>query len=337
MPTPQQKPQADPWEQAAQAYKQSGQTPDASAPVSNDDWRVWQAEDDPDSGPIQRMQKSFDENTKTSPSEPLLETGLKSVVGAIGRPFIHPIDTVKGMAQEKPSLAEAALGPAGAVIPMARHVWNSAKQDYHAAGGGRHGLAYAGTKMAGDAFGDAALGSALEAAPGAAEGLADAIPTRAKAGRLFGEVMDAAGDQPVTLSPETMAPLERTQQLAIAGGKPFGTADKLYQRIQTINPLTYREARDFAQNMSLSPEEKMGLKRSMRYEVPRMAKSFNDDVARAAEAAGKGAEHQKAMSMYRRASRNAAIAKGVAKYGGRAALGAAGAGGLYELGKTINK
>jgi hypothetical protein len=180
--------------------------------------------------------------------------------------------------------------------------------------------------------------AAIDAAAPMAEKVWDAaVPTRAKAGKLFDSVMEAAGDQPVTLSPETMKPLERTQQLAMAGGKPFGAADKLYQRIQTVNPLTYREGRDFAQNMSLSPEEKMGLKRSMKYEVPRMAKSFNEDVGNAAAAAGKGDEYDKAMSMYRRASRNAAIGKAALKYGGRAALGAAGAGGLYELGKTLNK
>ncbi|HXF12277.1 MAG TPA: hypothetical protein VN517_03945 [Terriglobales bacterium] len=187
-------------------------------------------------------------------------------------------------------------------------------------------------------MGGPAADAAIEAAPGMAEKAWDTlVPTRAKAGKLFNKVMDSAGDQPVTISPNTMAPLERTQQLAMAGGKPFGAADKLYQRIQTINPLTYREARDFSQNMSLSPEEKMGLKKSMRYEVPRLAKSFNEDVGNAAAAAGKGEEYGNAMNMYRRASRNASIGKGLLKYGGRAALGAAGAGGLYEVGKALNK
>lgn len=162
------------------------------------------------------------------------------------------------------------------------------------------------------------------------------VPTRAKAGRIFDDVMKVAKDQPVRISPTTMQPLERTQQLAMAGGKPFGTADKLYQRLQGINPLTYGEARDFSSNMSLSPEEKMGLKRSMKYEVPRLSSAFNSDVQQAADEAGVGAQHAKAMKMYRRGARLEAAGNGALKYGGRAALGAAGAGGLYELGRAVN-
>ena len=49
------------------------------------------------------MQKSFDENTTPNPKEPLLETGLKSVVHAIGSPFVHPVETLKGMAKSIPT------------------------------------------------------------------------------------------------------------------------------------------------------------------------------------------------------------------------------------------
>lgn len=191
----------------------------------------------------------------------------------------------------------------------------------------------------GTGLGTAAQGAlAVEGGSGMAgrEGFG-AIPTTARAGKLFEQVMAKAKDQPVSISPETMAPLERTQQLAMTGGKPFTTADKLYQRIQTVNPLTYGEARDFASNMALSPEEKMGLKKSMKYEVPKMAKSFGEDVGRAAEDAGAGPDYQKAMKMYRRGSQIESAGKGLVKYGGRAALGAAGAGGLYEVGKALNK
>lgn len=260
------------------------------------------------------LQDSFDENTKTDPKEPLLETGLKSVVGAIGQPFVHPLDTVTGMAKSL------------------RHPLDEAHQEVNDL---RANPAYEGTKMAGQLFGNVALGGAMGAAPGFAGDVADAIPSRAKGGRILDSVMDKARDQPVTLSPQTMAPLERTQQLAMSGGKPFGTADKLYQRIQTVNPLNYGEARDFAQNMSLSPEEKMGLKKSMKYEVPRLSKSFNQDVGNAAEAAGVGPEYQKGMSTYRNGARLEDATKGLVKYGGRAALGAAGAGGLYELHKAL--
>ena len=147
------------------------------------------------------------------------------------------------------------------------------------------------------------------------------VPTRAKAGKLFDQAMEKAKDQPVRLSPGTMEPLERTQQLAMAGGKPFGTADKLFQRSQSINPLTYQEARDFSSNMSLSPEEKMGLKRSMKYEVPRLSSGFNADVQQAANDAGVGDVHANAMKTYRRASMIRNGLTGAAKYGIPAAIG----------------
>lgn len=160
--------------------------------------------------------------------------------------------------------------------------------------------------------------------------LLEKVPTKAKAGKLFSEAMDKAANAPVNLSPETVDPLQRTQQLAMAGGKPFGTADKLFQRIQTINPLSYQEARDFSQNMSLSPEEKMGLKGSMRYQVPRLSRAFNNDVQTAADNAGVGDVHRQAMQTYRRASQISDVGDRVKKYGGRAALGAAGLGGAYK-------
>ena len=37
------------------------------------------------------MQRSFDTETQTNPKEPLLQTGLKSVVGGAGSMFVHPL------------------------------------------------------------------------------------------------------------------------------------------------------------------------------------------------------------------------------------------------------
>src|SRR5271168_3781878 len=79
------------------------------------------------------IQKSFDTNTETNPNEPLLKTGLKSVVGAIGSNFVHPLEAAKGLShimEQSPEnpLVQAALG---------------AGQDYKAGG-----LPYAATKAA---------------------------------------------------------------------------------------------------------------------------------------------------------------------------------------------
>lgn len=276
-------------------------------------------------GIFKGLQDSFDKNTTTSPNDPLLETGLKSVVHGAGSMLVHPLDAVES------------LGQAVTTNPMTtlRGMGNEAQQEYKSAGGGARGLGYVGTKAAGNLLGNIALGGAAGSAPGAVGDAIDMIPTRAKGGRMLDSVMQFAKDQPVTISPQTMAPLERTQQLALAGGKPFGAADKLFQRIQSVNPLTYGEARDFSSNLSLSPEEKMGLKKSMKYEVPQLSKAFGNDIGRAAEDAGVGPEYLKGMSTYRNGARLEDAAKNIAKYGGRAGLGAIGAGGLYELKKAL--
>jgi hypothetical protein len=43
------------------------------------------------------IQKSFDANTQINPNDTLLQKGLKSVVGSIGSPFVHPLDTAAGL------------------------------------------------------------------------------------------------------------------------------------------------------------------------------------------------------------------------------------------------
>lgn len=117
------------------------------------------------------IQKSFDENTKTSSSEPLLETGLKSVVGAIGAPFVHPIETAKTLGKSAVTMGLSGGYDTGKGIAA----------DYK-----EGGLPYAATKAAGNLVGSVALGGGVEAEAGltkmAAGGVADAaIAARAAA------------------------------------------------------------------------------------------------------------------------------------------------------------
>ncbi len=93
------------------------------------------------------IQKSFDANTQTSPSDSLLATGLKSVAGAIGSSFVHPMDTLTGM-------AHAVAHP----IDQAHQEVNQLYADKAAGGTG-----YAATKFAGQALGAVALGEAMGA------------------------------------------------------------------------------------------------------------------------------------------------------------------------------
>lgn len=106
------------------------------------------------------IQRSFDGNTKTDPKEPLLETGLKSVVGAIGAPFVHPLKMAETATPR--NNAERILGPAAV---FGRTLWDAGKgavDDYK-----EGGLPYAATKAGGNIVGGMALGEGLEAGMGA--------------------------------------------------------------------------------------------------------------------------------------------------------------------------
>jgi hypothetical protein len=302
MPQPQSKPQAAP-----DFIPDSGQPdfiPDTPAPKPDE---------------RNGLQRGYDEFESAKPEDAGLSRwspeGIKMRLvqgaGDLVAPLVHPLQAAQS-ASAKPSFASMALGPG-----------------YDAAKGLVHAFREDPVRALPGAAAMLAVPEAGGEASDAISALRDANPfSTARAGRMFNEVMGAAGDQPVTLT-RSLAPLERTQQLAARGSNPFRAADQLYSRINTVNPLTYREARDFASNMSLSPEERMGLKGSMQREVPKLSHAFNEDVGDAAEAAGKGPEYKQAMSEYASRSRNKEIAKKAGEKIGRYAIPAAVGAGTY--------
>jgi hypothetical protein len=149
-----------------------------------------------------------------------------------------------------------------------------------------------------------ALGRMVEALP---------IPTRAKAGKLFEQVMAKAGDQPVQLS-NSMGELTRAQELTRAGGGNPTPVNALVRRLDDFQqgPLTYREARDYAPNLSrTSVSDSMAMSPTMQRQVGKLSHAFNEDVGAAAERGGMGAEHAKAMRDYARAARLSELASSV--------------------------
>lgn len=157
-------------------------------------------------GMLKSIQNSFDTNTATNPKEPLLQTGLKSVAGAIGAPFVHPIDTAK-------SLGKSALtmGLSGG-YDMGKGIASDYKQG---------GLPYAATKLAGNTFGGVALGSAIGAVPEAAAGARD---------MAIGDPNAAAlrGLQVGPKSPKTLSTLNSAE-----GARPYLQGAKNLEDIQS--------------------------------------------------------------------------------------------------------
>jgi hypothetical protein len=123
------------------------------------------------------IQKSFDENTKRSPNEPLLESGLKSIVGSIGAPFVHPEQTLNSMGN--------LFNPDVSKNPIVNAV-ESVNQDYK-----QGGLPYAATNLAGSVLGGAALGEAGGAIPGAMRGAGSML--RSGAAGLDNAAIGASG------------------------------------------------------------------------------------------------------------------------------------------------
>jgi hypothetical protein len=168
-----------------------------------------------------------------------------------------------------------------------------------------------------------------------------ALPSAARAGTKFSEVMGAARHIPVNVEPAGQAAL-RVQQLAERGGRmPKPVNDFLkYVTNPDKAPLTYEAARDFASNLGrLSVNERMQLTPVVQREVAIMTGNLAKSVAEAASKAGKGQVYAQAMREYSQAKRLEgvydAFLKGASKSALPAAVAGGGAGAGYWLASQI--
>lgn len=132
---------------------------------------------------------------------------------------------------------------------------------------------------------------------------AEAVPTTAKAGAKFQEVMGAAKN----IAVDTNAPGDvalRIQQLADRSASMPMVVRKFLNRVTdpAKAEMTYEEARDFASNISrLSANEYQRLSPVVAREVANLRVTLNKAVGDAAGKAGKGKEYADAMREYARA------------------------------------
>ena len=271
-----------------------------SNPPEDNTYTVTSPADDRNAAQREFDKLSTPDDANTSPMlRPMAHFGAGAIQG-VGQPFFHPLDTAEG-------IVNTALHP----IVSAQGMYQSAKDDP--------------AKTLGNLVGGADLGGI---AAEAGSPILSRIPTRAKAGNLFESVMKDAQDQPVNLN--TSAPtLLRVRELADRGTSMPQAANKLLRRVTDPDqgPLTYREARDFASNLSrLSSGEAQKLTPIMKRQVGQLSHDFNQDIANAASDVGREEDYSKAMHDYAIASRlrNAAITG--AKIAIPTALGAAGYG-----------
>lgn len=162
------------------------------------------------------------------------------------------------------------------------------------------------------------------------KGVAKAIPTTAKAGAKFQEVMGAAKNVPIDVKDVGDVSL-RIYQLAERGGSLPMAVRKILNRMTDPNkaPMLYEEARDFASNISrLSADDFGRLTPAVAREVANLRVTLNHANAMAAKQVGKLDEYNAAMREYAQAMRirnvvDAAIAgaKKSAPYATAAGLG----------------
>jgi len=267
-------------------------------------------------GTIPKLQKAFDDLTTVTPEQEAGHSWLTNKAqefgaGAIGSlsPLIHPLDTLRG-----------AAGAIAHPEETAKNVWAGVKE---------HPAQFAGNLVGG------AVTGGLAAEAGAP--LIARIPTKAKAGAVFQDVMAKAADQPVWMQ-RSGSELQRAIELADRGGVKPGPVSKLARRVGNVNnaPMTYKEARDFATNLSdLSADEKMALKPVMRRQMGKLAKTFNQDVGDAADRVGMRPQYDQAMKDYAQAARIQNFLENAKKLAVPAAAGAVGLGAVHKLAKAM--
>lgn len=129
------------------------------------------------------------------------------------------------------------------------------------------------------------------------------IPTTAKAGAKFQQVMASAKNMPVSITAPGQVAL-RISELAERGGSMPKAVRNFLTRVTdpSKGDLVYEEARDFASNISrLSADEYGRLTPVIGREVANLRVALNKAVAEAAGKAGKGKEYAEAMTEYARA------------------------------------
>lgn len=167
---------------------------------------------------------------------------------------------------------------------------------------------------------------------------AKAVPSTARAGRVFQDVMSVAKNVPLNVEVPGQAAL-RIQQLAERGGTMPRMARQFVQRVTDPDkaPLAYEEGRDFYSNISrLSGDEYNRLTGPIKREVGNLREALNTSLQDAAGTVGKGEQYGNAMSEYAKAAKLNAAKDALLKALTKGALPAAGAAGTgYYLGSKI--
>jgi hypothetical protein len=167
------------------------------------------------------------------------------------------------------------------------------------------------------------------------EAIRGAIPNAARAGARLGEVEQAVGRAPISLT-KTIPSLEKAQRLSMEGHGAVGAADSLYNRVNTVNPLEYPEAQSRASALgTLVGEDRIKATPTLQRQVKDVSHSLRSDIGNSVAPLGQGQKYADAIKEYRQASQMRDVGKAALKYGVPAALGTGVAGGLAKMKNLI--
>ncbi len=149
------------------------------------------------------------------------------------------------------------------------------------------------------------------------------LPSAARAGENFQEVMGAAKNVPIALNNAAEGALDLVDWQKKTQLGP--TVNKFLNRITNpkLGPLTYEEGRDFYQLLGkLSAEESGKLAPAVRADLTKMVVGLRQDLGDAAGTVGKLSQYENAMQEFHNAMKLKAAAIGGAKLAGKAVAGA---------------
>lgn len=286
------------------------------------------------SGPPQTLPADFDfegqgQAKAAPPSQPAEKPGLmSSYFHGIVDPILHPFQT---MASQGEGALASGVAPGGMYPTTAATGRPQDSEANHAVQmEAQHGQGEAAHSMAANP-GNAAAGLAGNATLAALTGGLlkggemgiEAFPTKAKAGALLNEVSTAAKGMPVKMS-RTLPELEEAQRLSLWKHGNIPALDDLYNRINTVNPIDFEEARGrYSPISKLTTNDKMATTKALQSAAKRTAHAMRDDIGDTAEQVGMRDQYERGMDMYHGASRIEDFVKKARKAAIPAAAGAA--------------
>ena len=161
------------------------------------------------------------------------------------------------------------------------------------------------------------------------------FPTRARAGRLFGEVQASAGSMPIDVQAPGDVALRMRDMASLGGRLPKVVKDFITRATDPTKqgPITFEEGRDFYSNAGgrLSVDEINKMTPQMRRALGEFSSALNSSLTEVADAAGKGPEYLDAMRQYRTINRIGKIGDAVRGVATKGAVNAIGLAPYYAL------